>query len=90
MASFTCHVFFSILPLDLFSYFQILKSIEALHIPTQFSNFKRALLALRALGTNAERVARGDQRQSKLDELIAVLLTMLTVSQKEVLSCSRR
>ena len=40
------------------------------------------LLALRALGTNAERVARADQRRSNLDELIAVLLTMLLDCQK--------
>ena len=40
------------------------------------------LLALKALGTNAERVARADQRRSNLDELIAVLLTMLLDCQK--------
>ena len=40
------------------------------------------LLAVRALGTNAERVAQVDQRQSDLDELIAVLLTILLDCQK--------
>ena len=49
MAPIPCLVFFPIFPLYLFSFFQILRNIEALHIPQQFSDFKQALLALRAL-----------------------------------------
>ena len=40
------------------------------------------LLSLRALGTNSNAVARADKRRSELDQLIAVLATMLTDSQK--------
>jgi hypothetical protein len=40
------------------------------------------LLSLRALGANSNAVARADKRRSELDQLIAVLATMLTDSQK--------
>ena len=40
------------------------------------------LLSLRALGTNCNAVTRADKRRSELDQLIAVLATMLNDSQK--------
>ena len=40
------------------------------------------LLSLRALGTNCNAVTRADKRRSELDQLIAVLATMLNESQK--------
>ena len=40
------------------------------------------LLSLRALGANSNRVARMDHGRSELDRLIAVLVTILTDSQK--------